>query len=226
MTTMPAALPQNMGRLRSTRRSPCWPSSSCSPLRDDARHWVEPPDDGRFDPLIAPASLEDFLVWRGMVEGELTEPGSSHGSYHARPMRSSTCRRAWTRSGDGGPRPRRLPRDGWYAVRQGAPQLGRCVVDAAAPVTVYGRRARADVDAVERHGAPGRRVLARAGLAGRLLARASLRGGEDGSAASFAHRRARPPHVVTASGTHHASTCSGPGGGDGADPDLTSRGAW
>jgi hypothetical protein len=90
MTTMPAALPQNMGKLALYSALSVLAvlvvltGFGKMPGTGSSR-----PDDGRYDPLIAPASLGGFPRWHGMVEGELADARQFARQYHARAIEAT-----------------------------------------------------------------------------------------------------------------------------------------
>jgi hypothetical protein len=90
MTTMPAALPQNMGKF-----ALCSALSVLAVLVVLTGFGLMPgagsprADDGRYDPLIAPATLGGFPRWHGMVEGELADARQFARQYHARAIEAT-----------------------------------------------------------------------------------------------------------------------------------------
>jgi hypothetical protein len=90
MTTMPAALPQNIGRL-----ALYFALSVLAVLMFLTSFGLMPggssprADDGRYDPLTAPAKLGGFPRWHGMVEGELADAQQFARQYHARAIEAT-----------------------------------------------------------------------------------------------------------------------------------------
>jgi hypothetical protein len=90
MTTMPAALPQNLGKfvlysalsllavLVVLTGFGLMPGSGSSSA-----------DDGRYDDLTAPEQLGGFPRWHGMVEGELADAKQFARTYHARAIEAT-----------------------------------------------------------------------------------------------------------------------------------------
>ena len=90
MTTMPAALPQNLGKvvvysalsvlavLVVLTGFGLMPGSGSSSA-----------DDGRYDELTAPEQLGGFPRWHGMVEGELADAKQFARTYHARAIEAT-----------------------------------------------------------------------------------------------------------------------------------------
>lgn len=90
MTTMPAVLPQNVGKfslysaLVVLALLIVLTGFGLMPGEGSPR-----PDDGRYDELTAPAELGGFPRWHGMVDGEIADARQFARQYHARAIEAT-----------------------------------------------------------------------------------------------------------------------------------------